>query len=66
MGGRGCQTRAQLLDSDGLLLLLDRACVMPGNYFSATTIIANGGSTSGREPERKAIQGDDLDEIDSQ
>ncbi|AIM22966.1 phospholipid-binding lipoprotein MlaA [Serratia sp. OLHL2] len=63
----GIETRAQLLDSDGLLRNSSDPYVMVREaYFQRHDFIANGGSLKPEEnPNAKAIQGD-LDEIDSQ
>jgi phospholipid-binding lipoprotein MlaA len=63
----GIETRAQLLDSDGLLRNSSDPYIMVREaYFQRHDFIANGGSLKPEEnPNAKAIQGE-LDEIDSQ
>ena len=66
MGGRGIETRAQLLDSDGLLRNSSDPIMVREAYFQRHDFIANGGSLKPEEnPNAKAIQGE-LDDIDSQ
>ncbi|WP_447871552.1 phospholipid-binding lipoprotein MlaA [Serratia fonticola] len=62
----GVETRAQLLDSDGLLRNSSDPYVMVRDaYFQRHDFLANGGVLKPQEnPNAKAIQGD-LDEIDS-
>ncbi|MNG56815.1 putative phospholipid-binding lipoprotein MlaA precursor [compost metagenome] len=62
----GIETRAQLLDSDGLLHNSSDPYVMVREaYFQRHDFLASGGSLKAEEnPNAKAIQGD-LDEIDS-
>ncbi len=62
----GVETRAQLLDSDGLLRNSSDPYVMVRDaYFQRHDFLAQGGVLKPQEnPNAKAIQGD-LDEIDS-
>lgn len=63
----GIETRAQLLDSDGLLRQSsDPYILMREAYFQRHDFIANGGKlTSADNPNAQAIQ-DELKDIDSQ
>ncbi len=63
----GVETRAQLLDSDGLLRQSsDPYILMREAYFQRHDFIANGGKLSPNEnPNAQAIEGD-LKDIDSQ
>jgi phospholipid-binding lipoprotein MlaA len=63
----GVETRAQLLDSDGLLRQsTDPYITVREAYFQQHDFIANGGKLSTEDnPNAKAIEGD-LKDIDSQ
>ena len=63
----GIETRAQLLDSDGLLKQSSDPYIMVREaYFQKHDFIANGGKVSTEEnPNAKSLEGD-LKEIDSE